>query len=92
MCTELADRKIVTKIGVVVPKDCPSYFITYSVCSFENQCVTKSFGKFGVSGKTNVSDLPITTENFEIVTMELPISDIESARLESMQDFATAGE
>ena len=92
MCTELADRKIVTKIGVVVPKDCPSYYITYSVCSFENHCVRKSLAQFGVSGKINVSDLPITTENFKIVTMELPISDIESARLESIQDFATAGE
>ena len=39
MCTELADRKIVTKIGVIVPKDVQSYFITYSVCSFENHCV-----------------------------------------------------
>ena len=92
MCTELADRKIVTKIGVIVPKDVQSFFITYSVCSFENQCVTKSFAKFGVSGKTNVSDIPINTENFEIELKELPISAIQSSKLESIQQFAAAGE
>ena len=92
MCTELADRKIVTKIGVIVPKDVQSYFITYSVCSFENHCVTKSFAKFGVSGKTNVSDLPIDTENFEIELKELPVTAIQSSKLESIQEFAAAGE
>ena len=91
MCTELADRKITTKIGVIVPKNVPSYFITFSVCSFENQCVTKSFGKFGASGKTNISDLPINTENFDLKLKELPISAIEPSKLESIQEFAAAG-
>jgi len=92
MCTELANRKIVTKIGVIIPKDVSCYSISFSICSFENHCVIKSFSRFGARCKTNITKLPINRTQFTIESQILPISVIETTKLESIPEFVAAGE